>query len=145
MTWLQTWHPFRLGFPRFNPFERLFEEFSPSVDREFPLINVGESDDGFLFTTELPGMEFKDIDVSVSGRTISIKGEIKKGSKSIHYFTQERIGTNVDGNLKFARHITLPVPIDASSIDAKYKDGVLYITVPKAEEVKPKSITIKVK
>jgi len=138
MNFLRAWYPFERGLPRFNPFERVLESFADRNEMDFPLFNVGEDKNEFLITTELPGMNMSDIDVSVTNRTISIKGEMKhEEKKEENYHIKERIS-----KASFSRHITLPVPIDGGSIKAQYKDGVLSVTVPKAEEAKPKSISI---
>ncbi len=104
-----------------------------------PAIDVKETDDAVIVEAELPGMEPKDIDVSVSGDMLIIKGEKKreKEEKGENYYRMEtRYGT-------FSRAIRIPVPVDQDKIEAKYDKGVLKITLPKKEESKAKQIEIK--
>ncbi|MBN1233851.1 MAG: Hsp20/alpha crystallin family protein [Candidatus Coatesbacteria bacterium] len=145
MRLLRTWSPFELGFPRFNRFERLFENFtSPEDNFNMPLLNVGEAEHGFIVTTELPGIDQKSIDIKVTGKTISIQGDLKGTEENKHYYINERFTEEKGSERKFSRQITLPVPLDGSNIKASYVDGILKVTIPKAEEAKPKSISVNI-
>ncbi len=103
-----------------------------------PAIDVFEKDDKFVVKAELPGMKEEDIDVSVVGDTLTIKGEkeMETETKEEDYYQWERAYGS------FYRAIPLPSTVDASKIEASYEDGVLEVTLPKAAEVKPKKITV---
>jgi len=100
-----------------------------------------EKEDRFIVKVELPGMKKEDIDISVTGNTLTIKGERKAETevKEEEYYCCERSYGN------FFRSLTIPVSVDIEKIEAKYKDGVLEIDLPKSPEVTPKKIDIKVK
>jgi HSP20 family protein len=125
-----------------SPFEDLttpettsfFEGWAPSVD-------LYEDKDKFMIRAELPGMKKDDIEVSATGDTLTISGEKKREEESKEgqdtYRAERFFG-------RFQRTITLPAPIDASKVQAQYKDGLLTVTVPKAEEAKRKQIEVRV-
>lgn len=112
----------------------LFEGWSPSLD-------LYEEKEKFIVRAELPGMKKEDIEVTASGDTITISGEkkheeeVKEGKDN--YRSERFFG-------RFQRSITLPAAVDVSKIEAHYKDGVLSLAVPKAEEAKRKQIEVKV-
>jgi HSP20 family protein len=88
---------------------------------------------------EVPGMEAKDINISVTGEVLTIKGEKKseREEKEENYHLVERSYGS------FSRSLALPAAVDLDKIEAKYDKGVLTVTCPKKEEVKPKPIEIK--
>ena len=105
----------------------------------FPLTNVTEDEHDYYVRAELPGMASDEIDISVSGDSLSISGErkIPTESEEARYHRREREAG------KFSRMISLPGQIDAGKVEAICLDGVLTITLPKAEAAKPKQITVK--
>jgi HSP20 family protein len=111
----------------------LLEGWGPSLD-------LYEDKDTVTVNAELPGLNREDIDVSVHGNTLSISGERKreesKGSGE-NYRSERYFG-------RFSRSITLPAAVDASTVTARYRDGVLTVTLPKTEEAKRKQIDVKV-
>ena len=111
------------------------------VSTLYPVVNVEETENEYLISAELPGMEKKDITISIENDVLSIsgekKGESKTENKNFHRF-ERSYG-------KFYRSFELPHSIDREKIDASYKNGVLNISLPKAEEAKPKQIEVKVK
>jgi HSP20 family protein len=119
----------------FDPAARRF--FSDGLfDREFsPAMDVVENEDGFLVSVDLPGVDRKDLEISVADNVLTIKGE-KKESKLYRKETWEG---------SFQRTLSLPHGVDANKIDAKMRDGVLAISLPKKEEAKPKQIAVNVK
>ena len=140
------WDPFREMFSLRDEIDRLFNEFLGRVPAEteggwLPAMDVEETDDAFIVTAEIPGMSKDEIKLSLQGDSLVIQGE-KKREKEEKDRTFHRI-ERVFG--KFQRVITLPTKVDADKVKASYKDGVLTITLPKSEEVKPKEITISVK
>lgn len=140
------WRPFReLGPMRRemdNLWNRFFGETSmPSVFSQewVPTVDVSETKDKVVVKAEIPGMEAKDMDVSVSGDVLTIRGEKKKEEekKDEHYHYRERYSGS------FQRSFRLPVAVKSEKADATFKDGVLTITIPKVEEAKKKEIKIK--
>jgi HSP20 family protein len=111
-----------------------FEEFLPSLEFK-------EDENQFQLHLDIPGMERKDLDISVSGNVLTVKGERKeeehKKGKG-YFYSERRYGS-------FQRSVELPVEVDADKVAANYKDGVLELTLPKSEKAKPKQIKVDVK
>ena len=105
-----------------------------------PLIDVSETKDSLVVKAELPGMETKDVNVSISGDLLTIKGEKKQEEeeKDEHHHCIERFSGS------FQRSFRLPVNVQTDKAEADFKKGVLKITFPKTEEAKKKEIEIKV-
>jgi HSP20 family protein len=105
----------------------------------FPLVNVTENEDHFYIQSEIPGMKSEDINISATGRNLTISGERKIASEgeNVRYHRRER----EDG--QFSRVVTLPGDIQVNKIEASYIDGILNVKIPKAEEAKPKQIMVK--
>ncbi len=105
----------------------------------FPAVNLTETKDGFFIRAELPGVKADALDIQVTGRNLSVIGERKIASeeKGARYHRREREGG------KFSRVIGLPGDIDADKVTAKLENGMLTISVPKAETAKPKQIAVK--
>ncbi len=138
--------PFGLLTDLQDDFNRLF---STSVRRsplegagEFlPSIEVHEDENQYTLHVDTPGMERKNIDLSVSGNILTVKGERKIEEKKKEkgcFYSERRYGS-------FQRSIQLPAEIEAEKIAANYKDGVLEVTIPKSEKAKPKQIKVDVK
>jgi len=104
-------------------------------------VDIYETKDDVVVKASLPGVKPEDIEVSVVGDTLTIKGEVKeeKDIKEENYIRKERRYGS------FCRSFTLPVSVDADKATAEFENGVLTLTLPKAEEVKPKTIAIKAK
>lgn len=126
--------------------DRLFEGLSGRLLGEpaagvFPLVNVTESSGNYYVRAELPGVKPGDMDISVTGTSLSISGERKMPpeDEKANYHRREREAG------KFSRMINLPGQIDTSKVEAHFTDGVLTVELPKLEAVKPKQITIKTK
>ena len=118
-----------------TPFPRaLREEWAPSVD-------VSETKDNFVVKAELPGLEAKDVNVSISGDLVTIKGEKKREEeeKDEHHHCIERYSGS------FQRVFQLPSGVKGDKVEATFDKGVLKITLPKVEEAKKKEIEVKVK
>jgi len=110
---------------------QLFTGWSPALD-------LYQSNDNVIAVAELPGMRKEDIEISLHDGTLTISGERKRerssnGEKAER--TERYVGT-------FRRSIALPTRVDASKVGATYRDGILIVTLPKAEEVKPKQIQV---
>jgi HSP20 family protein len=115
--------------------ERLFE--SPMTGWA-PALDVHEDKDSFSIRLELPGMKREDIEVSLQDGSLIISGERKEEavSEGTEVHRQERRYG------KFTRTLTLPTAVVADKVAAQYKDGILTVTLPKAEEAKPKTVTV---
>jgi HSP20 family protein len=109
---------------------QLFTGWSPALD-------LYESGDHFVAVVELPGMRKEDIDISLHDGALTISGERKRESNNgeTAQRTERYVGT-------FRRSITLPTRVDAGKVSATYQDGILKVTLPKAEEAKPKQIKV---
>jgi HSP20 family protein len=107
--------------------------------KAWPAIDVADKDDAIVVRAEVPGCKAEDIDISVYGNTLTISGEkkeTKEEKEKGYYHLESTYGS-------FRREITLPTDVDDDKIDAICKDGVLSITLPKAE--KTKAVKVKVK
>jgi len=121
---------------------RLFEDYVPNRLRRapgFPALNVWANEEGLKVTAEVPGVDPQDIDVNVVGETLTLTGvrrpdELKEGAR---YHRQER------GYGNFTRSIQLPFPVDVSKVEATFKNGILNVALPRAEEDKPRKIMVK--
>jgi HSP20 family protein len=105
----------------------------------FPPINVMQDADRFYVRAEIPGVVASELSIRALQNRLSISGkrEIPKEHERVSYHRKER----PEGT--FNRTLTLPMPIDAERIDARYADGILTLTLPKAEEAKPRQIAVK--
>jgi len=147
-----------MGIVRFDPFRemdrlqnevnRLFEGYSslPTEQRNAsvparlwsPVVDVVENENGIVVRAELPGMRQEDIDIELTGDTLSLRGERKfdNGERKENYVRVER------SYGRFQRSFTLGVPINANAVSATYRDGILEITLPKSEEMKPRKVQV---
>ena len=144
------WKPFRELRDLERRFEDVFGELSlPATRSRFPIagrtwapaIEVFEKEDKFTVKAELPGVKEEDIDISIVGDTLTIKGQRKTESevKEEDYYCCERYYGS------FFRSIALPSNVISKNIEASYDDGILEISLPKAAEVKPSKIPVSVK
>jgi HSP20 family protein len=148
------WNPSRELLDMEREFNRMFRSLSgrfgfgngEETEREYenavwsPLSDIYEDKDNFVLTMDLPGIKKEDVKISYVDGQLHISGERKqeKESKNGKYHRVER---NFG---KYFRSFTLPNKIKHDKIDASFKDGQLIVTIPKAEEAKPKEIDIKV-
>jgi HSP20 family protein len=123
--------------------DRLFNEFSvgrePFFSRVYPAINVGEDRENFHIRAELPGVKPENLDIQcVEGRLV-IRGErtIAPEDKGVSYHRREREGGT------FRRIVSVPERVHPGKVSADLKNGVLTVTLPKAEEAKPRKISVK--
>lgn len=106
-----------------------------------PAVDIAEQENEFIVKMELPGVNKDEVKISLESNILTIKGEKKqeKEEKSKNLHRVERSYGS------FQRSFTLPTSVKSEKIDAMFKDGVLSISLPKAEEAKPKQIEVKVK
>ncbi len=124
--------------------DRLFTESFPRIRRtrsgSFPAINVWTNDaEGAVLTTELPGINPDDIDISVTGDTLTLSGSCKpdEAPESAQYHRRERPRGD------FNRTVQLPYAVDPDKVEARVERGVLTIVLPRAEAEKPRQIAVK--
>lgn len=138
----------RSPFEELNKMRRDMERLTEGISRGvfsgtgagvFPLVNLTENNEKYFLRAELPGIKADDIDISVTGDSISISGErkIPTEDENAKYHRKERESG------KFNRILSLPGLINTAKVEAKSVDGILMITLPKAEEARPKKITVK--
>jgi len=104
-------------------------------------LDMYQTDDEIVVEASIPGIKPEDINISIAGEVLTIKGEVEqeKETKNADYHIQERrFGS-------FSRSVTLPTMVVADKAVADFKNGILKLTLPKAEEVKPKTISVKAK
>lgn len=104
-----------------------------------PAVDLREEADHFVLHADMPGMKKEDIEVGVENNVLTIRGE-RKFEAEVNRETYHRIERAYG---KFVRSFTLPSLVKTDAITASYKDGILEVTIPKAEESKPKRITVK--
>jgi HSP20 family protein len=102
--------------------------------------NVKDNNEGYEITVELPGVRADELSIQVVNDTVTIQGEIKPSAEEqVNYLLRERsLG-------RFARTLRLPETVDSTRVEASLKDGILTLSVPKAEEARPKTIKVNVK
>lgn len=123
-----------VGFNR--PFGPTF--LSPATTRRFPMVNCSEDAGNVYVEALVPGVDPKEVELSVLRNTLTISGERKPFSEMKGIVHRTELGSG-----KFTRTLELPVDIDANRITAQCKDGIMTITMAKAEHAKPKKIEIK--
>ncbi len=141
------WHPVTTFTDMQREIDRIFDRFRGDFWNEeeskslMPAVDIIEKEDDFCIKVEIPGVDKKDVKITVQDDVLTIKGEKKKEEekKGENYYRVERCyGT-------FQRSFTLPSSVASDKIDASYDNGVLTIMIPKLEEAKPKEIEVKVK
>lgn len=144
------WEPLRELVSLREAMDRLFEEsvvgprwtsLWSSENGDTLAMGVLENDEAFVVTAPVPGVKPEEVDITVTGNTLLIKGETKAEQKEEkgNYLHQEvRYGS-------FQRSMTLPLDVQGDKAEAVFENGVLTLTLPKAEAVKPKSIKINIK
>jgi HSP20 family protein len=153
---MERWRPFGGMVEHRDPFRmsdiqgevnRLFDSFlgrptttmAPSGERMWaPAVDIWEDKDNLVLMFEIPGIRDKDVHVSITEDRLTVRGERRfdRDVKNESYHRLERVYG------KFERNVQLPMPVQSDKVKAVYRDGVLEISLPKAEEVKPKEIKI---
>ncbi|MCI0484043.1 MAG: Hsp20/alpha crystallin family protein [candidate division NC10 bacterium] len=149
-----------MAIVRWNPFqdlvslqERMNRLFEQTLDRSrgerevmvagtwAPAVDIYETPESIVLQAELPGLGKDDIDIQVRDNVLTLKGE-RRSEKEVKEGNYLRVERAYGG---FQRAFTLPAAVQADKIRAVFKDGVLDVSIPKAEEAKPKQIKIEVK
>ncbi len=132
--------------PGFDAFDRLFER--PFFERKpdsgestiwYPAVDWSETENGYHFAADLPGVAKDDIEISVKEGVLTLQGERKSETKE----TDKKFSRVERWSGKFFRRIALPRDVDSGKIEASYENGVLQLHVPKSEEAKPRKIEVK--
>ncbi len=136
------WDPFREMTQAQSQLNRLVEQvWGGRQESWLPAVDVFDKNDAVVLKAELPGMDPDEIQIEVDDNVLTIKGERKfeeEVEEERYYRVERRFGS-------FQRSLALPQGVQADKIQANYEDGILTITVPKAEEQKPKRIEVKAK
>ena len=139
------WTPDRHPMTFQEEMNRLFDDFvGPSKTSDdivwAPRVDISETKDDIVVRAELPGVTPDSINVDLANNTLTIQGEKKKEDtdEGENFYRVERISG------KFMRSFSLPQRVKADSVKARYKDGILVVTIPKAEEAKPREIKVEV-
>jgi len=126
--------------------DRLFDDaftrpISVSGVSGMPAIDMYQTNDDVVVKATLPGLNAEDVDITVTGETLTLRGEFKQENEqkeTNYHLREQRYGS-------FERSILLPTDVEANKAKADFDNGILTITMPIAEAVKPKSISIKAK
>jgi HSP20 family protein len=143
---LTRWNPANEFMNLQREVNRLFNGVAPRSKRDeeyesavwSPVVDITEDADKYSLSFDLPGIDKKDVKMNFSENTLTVSGErrTEEEKKEVTCHRVERVYG------KFYRSFTFPTMVNAEKISAAYRDGVLTVTVPKAEESKPKQITI---
>ena len=132
--------------PMLRQLNEIFDVFPGAWDQQMsntralvPACDVSETDERYLVSFDMPGMDAKDIDIEVRGNVLTVRGERHVDTSEDNgssRFVERRFGT-------FARSMTLPDGIQADSVQANYERGVLNVVIPKAETARPHKVAIR--
>jgi HSP20 family protein len=121
---------------------RLFETLEPlpawRVARPFPAMNLYDAGDRYVLTVPVPGMTPEELELSITGETLTLRGERKRseGVSDESYRRQERPSG------RWTRTVTLPDRVESGQVSASYTQGVLTVTLPKDEGARPRQISV---
>jgi len=123
----------------FERLNRMFSRIPSQRSCEFPAVNLWVDSDHSVVTTEIPGIEPDDIEISVVGKSLVLGGTRREDDRKENeaYHRRER------WHGQFSKTIELPFKVETAKVKATFKKGILYITLPRAEEEKPRKIDIK--
>lgn len=145
MSRLVRWEPYREALSIRDLMERFMNEpmtgMRPWSESGIPSVDMYQTDEEIIVKATLPGVQPDDIHISVTGDMLTVRGttsEEQEAQDSSYYVRERRQG-------EFSRALTLPAPVVADKARAEFENGILTLTLPKAEEVKPKTITVKAK
>ena len=147
MSTLIRWEPAREMMSLREAMDHLFDDaFTRPVSMSanawsVPAVDMYQTDNEVIVKAALPGVKSDEVQINVTGEILTLKGEVKQQEEikeKTYHIREQRWGM-------FERSLALPTEVVADKAKAEFENGVLTITLPKAEEVKPKSITIKSK
>jgi len=146
MSNLIRWEPAREMMSLRDAMDRLFDDaftrpLSIKDAWSVPAIDMYQTDDEIVVKAALPGIKSDEVQINITGEVLTLKGEVKqneeKKEKAWH-IREQRYGS-------FERSVVLPTDVVADKAKAEFENGILTITLPKADEVKPRTITVKAK
>jgi HSP20 family protein len=134
---------------RWDPFQEIHREMGRLFDNlghlqsnrhvhRYPPVNLYDAGDRYILTAQLPGMVASDIDLAITGETLTLRGERKRaeGVKDDSYRRQERpMG-------RWSRTVTLPDRVESTLVAASFSNGILTVSIPRAQSAKPRQITV---
>ena len=147
MSNLTLWEPAREMMTLREAMNRLFDDSftrpvgSNGISSVIPAIDLYQTDDEVVVRASLPGLKSEDVQISVTGEVLTLRGEFKaldEKKEAAWHIRERRYGA-------FERTIMLPTDVQTEKAKADFEDGILTITLPKAEAVKPKTVAIKAK
>ncbi|QPC82216.1 Hsp20/alpha crystallin family protein [Phototrophicus methaneseepsis] len=130
----------------FDDMRREMSNFEPSdeFNADYSLaLDVDEEDDAYVVSTSIPGVKADDIHVSLNDNVLTISAEVQDNRESEDNNGKRVIRERHYG--KFSRSVRFPVPVNSEAVEADYDNGVLTLNVPKSENVKPRTISVKAK
>ena len=142
--YLTGWHPLREAVTLREAMDRLFDDtWVPTRRRvqerervyKLPL-DAYVTPEEIVVVANMPGIKPEDVEITLEGDTLTLKGVRPGSMENVDYVLQERVGG------AFQRTLNINVPIDADKADARFENGILTLTIPKAEAVKPKTIQV---
>lgn len=145
MSHIVRWEPMRDFFAMREMMDRVFDDLVSQQygNREagVPAVDMYQTEDSVVVKATLPGIKPEDLQISITGDVLTIRGESKQEEEvnnATYHLHERRYGS-------FSRSIPLPSQVVSDKANAEFEHGVLTLTLPKAEEVKPKTITVKAK
>jgi HSP20 family protein len=137
--WQSRWDPFRELQREVGRLIDSLDPFQPlrSV-RQYPPVNVYDAGEGYILSAQLPGVSVEEVELTIAGESLTMRGERKRpeGVKDDSYRRQERpVG-------RWSRTITLPDRVDSTQVSATFTNGILTVSLPKAESARPRHITV---
>ena len=140
------WEPVREMMTLREAMDRLFDDaftrpHSMSGGSVVPAIDLYQDDDEVVVKAALPGLKAEDVQISITADVLTLRGEFKQDTgqkETIYHIREQRYGL-------FERAVMLPTDVQSDKAKADFENGVLTVTLPKAETVKPKTISIKAK
>jgi HSP20 family protein len=122
-------------------FDEAFTRPFGMMQFSMPAIDLYQTNDNVVVKAALPGMTAEDVEISVAGDTLTLKGEIRQKDEkedAAYLIREQRYG-------RFERSLMLPTEVQSDKAKAEFENGILTITLPKSKQVRPKTITVKVK
>jgi HSP20 family protein len=123
----------------YDAFTRPF--FAGTMRTALPPVDLWQDDNSVIVRAALPGLKADDVQISITGDVLTLRGEYRQ--KEERNDDRYQMRENLYGS--FERSLLLPVPVLSDKAQAEFEDGILTITLPKSEEIKPKTITVKPK
>jgi HSP20 family protein len=145
MSNLIRWEPMREMMTLREAMDRLFDDaFTRPVNANnwgAPAIDLYQTNDNVVVKAALPGLKADDVQISITGDVLTLKGEFKQNNEvkeTTYHIKEQRYGS-------FERSVMLPTDVETDKAKADFENGILTVTLPKAEQVKPRTITVKAK